>query len=86
MLTSEDFFSECQVIMAASMVVRLVIVVFIILVFVRSSLLLRMASICLILHHLELQLQRLSFPHHLLFKKVFLNTSVAIYHFRVKND
>ena len=72
--------------MAVSMVVSLVVVnfimvVFIIVVFVWSSLLLRIASICIILHHMRLQLQRLSFPH----QKVGLKTCDAIYYFRVKN-
>ena len=34
---------------------------------------------------MRLQLQRLSFTHQLLFKKVDLKTIYAIYHFRVKN-
>ena len=68
-------------IMAENKVVSLVVVVFITVVFVGSSLLLHMASKCIILCHMRLQLQRLSFPH----KKVVLKTSYAIYYFRVKN-
>ena len=71
--------------MVVIMVVSLVVVAFIIVISVWSSLLLRIASICITLHHMILQLQRLSFPHQLLFKKVVLNTSDAIYYFRVKN-
>ena len=44
-----------------------------------------LTSMCIIFHHIGLQLQRLSFPHQLLFKKVVLKTSDAIYYFRVKN-
>ena len=62
-------------IMAENKVVSLVVVVF-----VGSSLLLHMASKCIILCHMRLQLQRLSFPH----KKVVLKTSDAIYYFIVK--
>ena len=74
-------------IMNVSMVVRLFVVVFIIVIFVWLS------SFCA-LPHLNinkiapngLQLQRLSFPHKLLLKKVVLKTSDAIYYFRVKNS
>ena len=45
-----------------------------------------LASMCTIFHHIGPQLQRLSFPHQLLFKKVVLKTSNAIYYFRVKNS
>ena len=61
------------------MVVSLVVVVF-----AGSSLLLRIASICIILRHMRLQLQRLSSNHQLLCKNVVLKTSDTIYHFRVK--
>ena len=77
-------FSECKVIMAKDMVVSLVVAFFIIVVFVGSSLLLPIASICMILRHMGLQLQRLSFPHQLLCKDVVLKTSDAFYQFRVK--
>ena len=50
-----------------------------------SSLLLQIAAISMSLLRMGLQLQRLSFPHQLLFKKVVLKTSDFIYHFRVKN-
>ena len=73
-------------IMAKNMIVSLVMVVFITVVFAGSSLLLRIASICIILHHMELKLQRVSFPYQLLFKKVDLKTIYAIYYFRVNND
>ena len=66
------------------MVVSLVVVVFITVIFVRSSLLLCIASICIILRHMGLQLQRLSFPYKLLSKKIVLKTSDDIYYFRVK--
>ena len=61
------------------MVVSLVVVVF-----AGSSLLLRIASIRIILRHMRLQLQRLSSNHQLLCKNVVLKTSDTIYHFRVK--
>ena len=44
-----------------------------------------LASMCIIFHHIGLQLQGLSFPHQLLFKNVVLKTSDTIYFFRVKN-
>ena len=44
-----------------------------------------LASMCTIFHHIGLQMQRLSFPHQLLFKKVVLKTRVVIHYFRVKN-
>ena len=44
-----------------------------------------LASMCIIFHHIGLQLQGLSFPHQLLFKNVVLKTSDTIYYFRVKN-
>ena len=47
---------------------------------------LRIAVLCMILLHMGLQLQRLSFPHQLLFKNVVMNTSYAIYHFRLHNE
>ena len=50
-----------------------------------SSLLLPIAAICIILLHMELQQQSLSFPHQLLFKKVILKTIDDIYYFRAKN-
>ena len=50
-----------------------------------ESLLLYIAPKCIILLHMGLQLQRLLFLHQLLFKKVVLKTSDAIYYFRVKN-
>ena len=65
-------------------IVSLVVVVFIMFVLVGSYLLLPIASICIILHPIGLQLQTLSFPHQLLFKKVILKISGAIYYFRVK--
>ena len=67
--------------MAENMVVSLVVVVFITVIFEGSSLLLRIASVCIILPHmgLQLQLQRLSFPNQLLFKKVVCKTIDAIY-------
>ena len=71
-------------IMAKNMVVSLVVVVFITVVFAGSSLLLRIASICIILHHMGLQLQRFSFPYKLMSKKVVLKTSDAIYYSIVK--
>ena len=71
--------------MAVSVVVSLVVVTFIKVDFVGSSLLLDMASICIILPHMGLQLQRLSLTHPLLLKNVFLRTSDVIYYFRVKN-
>lgn len=71
--------------MAISMVVSLAVVVFITVVFIGSSLLLRIESICIILNHIGLQLQRISFPHELLFKNVVLKKSEAIYYLRVKN-
>ena len=71
-------------IMAKNMIVSLVVVVFITVVFAGSSLLLRIASICIILRHMGLQLHRLSFPYKLLSKKVVLKTSDAIYYFIVK--
>ena len=70
--------------MAKNMVVSFVVVVFITVVFAGSSLLLRIASIRIILRHMRLQLQRLSSNHQLLCKNVVLKTSDAIYHFRVK--
>ena len=51
-----------------------------------SSLLLHIAAICIILLRMGLQLQRLSFPHQLLFKKLVLKTSDVIYYFRVKSS
>ena len=66
-------------IMAENKVVSLVVGVF-----VGSSLLLHMASKCIILCHMRLQLQRLSSNHQLLCKNVVLKTSDTIYHFRVK--
>ena len=66
------------------MIVSHVVVVFIIVVFVWLSLLLRIASIRIILRHIRLQLQRLSSNHQLLCKNVVLKTSDTIYHFRVK--
>ena len=67
------------------MIATLVVVVFTTVVFVGSSfLLLRIASICIILRHMRLQLQRLSSNHQLLCKNVVLKTSDTIYHFRVK--
>ena len=66
-------------IMAKNMVVSLVVVVF-----AGSSLLLRIASIRIILRHMRLQLQRLSSNHQLLCKNVVLKTSDTIYHFRAK--
>ena len=74
-------FSESKVIMARNMVVSLVVVVFITVVFAGSSLLLRIASIRIILCHMRLQLQRLSFNHQLLCKNVVLNTSHTFHHF-----
>ena len=71
--------------MAVSVVVSLVVVTFITVEFAWSSLLLDMASICIILPHMGLQLQRLSLTHPLLFKNVVLRTSDVIYYFRVKN-
>ena len=71
--------------MLKKLVVSLVVIIFIIVVFVGSSLLLHIASICIILCHMGVQLQRLSFPYKLLSKKVVLKTSDAIYYFRVKN-
>ena len=38
----------------------------------------------MILLHMGLQLQRLLFPHQLLFKKIVLKTGDAIYYFRVE--
>ena len=70
--------------MANDMVVRLVVVIFITVVFLGSSLLLRIASICMILCHMGVQLQRLPFPYKLLSKKVVLKTNDAIYYFIVK--
>ena len=72
-------------IMALSMVVSLVVVVFITVVFVGSSLLLCIASMYVILCRNELHLQRLLFPHQLLLKNVVLMSSYALYHIRVKN-
>ena len=71
-------------IMAKNMIASLVVVVFITVVFAGSSLLLRIASIRIIMRNMGLQLQRLSFLHQLLFKNVVLKTSDAISHFRVK--
>ena len=71
-------FSECKMIIAESTVERFVVVIFITVVFVGSSLLLGMASICIILPHMGLQLQRLSLTHKLLFKNVVLRTSAVI--------
>ena len=65
-------------------VVIFITVVFITVVFAGSSLLLRIASICIILRHMGLQLQRLSYNHQLLCRNVVLKTSYAIYHFGVK--
>ena len=70
-------------ILAVIMVIGLDVVVFVTVVFVWS--LLRIDSICIILHQMGLQLQRLSFPHQLLFNKVVLKIRDAIYYFRVKN-
>ena len=70
--------------MAKNMVVSLVVVVFITVVFAGSSLLLRIASIRIILRHMRLQLQRLSSNHQLLCKNVVLKTSDTIYHVTVK--
>ena len=70
--------------MAVSMVISLVVVVFNIVVFVWLSLLLRIASIHIILRHMRLQLQRPPSNHQLLCKNVVLKTSDTIYHFRVK--
>ena len=72
------------VIMAKNMIVSLLVIVFITAVFAGSSLLLHIASICIILRHIGLQLQRLSYNHQLLCRNVALKTSYAIYHFRVK--
>ena len=66
------------------MIASLVVVIFITVVFAGSSLLLRIASIRIILHHMGLQLQRLSSNHQLLCKNVVLKTSDTIYHFRGK--
>ena len=71
-------------IMAKNMIASLVVVVFITVIFAGSSLLLRIASIRIILRHMGLQLQRLSSNHQLLCKNVVLKISDAIYHFRVK--
>ena len=71
-------------IMAVSMVVSHVVVVFIIVVFVWSSLLLLIAALCKTLSHMGLLLQRLSLSHQLFFKKVVLKTGDAIYFFRVE--
>ena len=57
MCLPEKNFSDCRVIMALSMFVSLVVVSF-----VGLSLLLHIASIGIILRHMDLQLQRLSFP------------------------
>ena len=62
---------------AKVMIVSLVVVVIITVVFAGSSLLLHIASICIILRHMGLQLQRLSFSYKLLSKKVVLKTSDA---------
>ena len=70
--------------MAKNMVVSIVVVVFISVVFVRSSLLLRIASICIIFRHMGLQLKRLPFPDQLLCKNVVMQTSDAIYHFNLQ--
>ena len=59
-------------IMAKNMIASLVVVVFITVVFAGSSLLLRIASIGIILRHMGLQLQKLSSNHQLLFKNVVL--------------
>ena len=45
-----------------------------------------LASICIISHHTGRLLERLSFPHRLLFNKVVLKISDAIYSFRGKNS
>ena len=71
-------------IMAKNMIASLVVFIFITVVFAGSSLLLRIASIRIILRHMRLQLQRLSSNHQLLCKNVVLKTSDAFYHFRVK--
>ena len=67
------------------MVVSFVVDVFITFIFVGSSLLMSIASICIILRHMGVQLQKLSFPYKLLSKEVVLKTRDAIYYFRVKN-
>ena len=71
-------------IMAKNMIVSLVVVVFITVVFAGPALLLRIASIRIILCHMKLQLQRFSSNHQLLCKNVVLKTSDTKYHFRVK--
>ena len=50
-----------------------------------SSLLMRIAAICIILLYIGLQLQRHLFSDQLFYKKVVLKTGNAIYYFRVKN-
>ena len=65
-------------------------------VFTTVVFVLRIAEICMVFLHMVLhmliqlrmgqQLQSLSFPHQLLFKKVVLKTCDSVYNFRVKND
>ena len=64
-----------------------IVVVFPTVVFV-----MRIAEICMVLLHMVLhvlhmgqQLQSLSFPHQLLFKKVVLKTCDSVHYFRAKN-
>ena len=60
-------------------------------VFTTVVFVLRIAEICMVLLHMALrytrglQLQSLSFPHQLLFKKVVLQTCDSVYYFRAKN-
>ena len=78
------------------MILHPIVVLFTTVVFVIVVFDLHIAEIFMVLVHMVLhmliqlrmglQLQSLSFPHQLLFKKVVLKTCDSVYYFRAKND